>query len=215
MVPKLANLEKIITTAMEHKKSHLAKQPHQWDAAVLLPLVEVQGEPAFLFEKRASSLSWQPGDICFPGGRYECKDKDYAVTAKREACEELGLAASAVKICGSLNYLVTHMGPVVHPYVGILQDIEHIKFNKDEVESVFTVPVAFFKDYVPKEVTMEQGTRAPEDFPFDLVPTVSRQWRKRTGYKVYFYVYEGHVIWGMTGLILHSFLEKYGKDIFK
>jgi coenzyme A diphosphatase NUDT7 len=66
MVPQLAKLEKIITTAMEHKKSHLAKQPHQWDAAVLLPLVEVQGEPAFLFEKRSSRLSWQPGDICFP-----------------------------------------------------------------------------------------------------------------------------------------------------
>jgi protein-disulfide isomerase-like protein with CxxC motif len=65
MVSKLAKLEKIITTAMEHKKSHLAKQPHQWDAAVLLPLVEVQGEPAFLFEKRSSRPKLATGRYLF------------------------------------------------------------------------------------------------------------------------------------------------------
>ena len=43
----------------------------QRNAAILLPLVEVNGEDALLFEVRSKRLEMQPGEICFPGGRIE------------------------------------------------------------------------------------------------------------------------------------------------
>ena len=76
---------------LAQRPPQLARMPHQWDAAVLLPLVETKDGPGILFEARAQTLDWQPGDICFPGGGYECKDKNFAVTASREVQEELGL----------------------------------------------------------------------------------------------------------------------------
>ena len=200
---------------LAQRPPQLARMPHQWDAAVLLPLVETKDGPGILFEARAQTLDWQPGDICFPGGGYECKDKNFAVTASREVQEELGLPAASIKILGGLNYLVTYLGPIVHPYVGTLTDLDKIVFNKAEVDHVFTVPLAFLKDYQPREVHMESATRAPEDFPYELAPHVKPGWFKRAGYKIYFYQYAGHVIWGLTGRILHSFLQHYGKDLFK
>ena len=39
--------------------------------AVLVPLVEWQGEPYLLLEVRSETLNRQPGEVCFPGGRME------------------------------------------------------------------------------------------------------------------------------------------------
>ena len=43
----------------------------QRNAAILLPLVTVDGRDALLFEVRSKRLEMQPGEICFPGGRIE------------------------------------------------------------------------------------------------------------------------------------------------
>ena len=40
-------------------------------ASVLLLLLPGREGPELLFEVRSSRLGWQPGDICFPGGRRE------------------------------------------------------------------------------------------------------------------------------------------------
>lgn len=214
MESKFAGLTKNLTVTLGKEPPRLARQAHQWDASVLIPLVETAAGPSILFEVRSQDLNWQPGDICFPGGRYECKDKNFAATAAREACEELGLPENSVQILGGLNYLVTYLGPIVHPFVGALTNLEQIKLNTSEVAETFAVPLTFFKDYEPLEVHMESATRPPADFPFELAPHVKPEWFKRAGYKIYFYQYEGHVIWGMTGRILHSFLHHFGKDLF-
>jgi len=39
--------------------------------SVLVPLVEKDGKLNLLFEKRASGLKRQPGEVCFPGGKVE------------------------------------------------------------------------------------------------------------------------------------------------
>lgn len=117
-------LEKItsaIGKKLEGRKPSLDRDDNLWDAAVLLPLVNTPQGVSVLFEVRAAKLGWQPGDVCFPGGRAECSDESFAATAIRETCEELGLESSSIKIAGGLNYLVTHMGPVIHPYVGYIE----------------------------------------------------------------------------------------------
>ena len=44
-------------------------------SAVLIPLVQVDGEWSVLFEVRSSTMRTQPGDICFPGGRIDPTDE--------------------------------------------------------------------------------------------------------------------------------------------
>ena len=117
---KLAN---VIENSLSGHQPQLDRDDNLWDAAVLLPLVNTSEGISILFEVRAAKLGWQPGDVCFPGGRAECSDDSFAATALRETCEELGLAREQVRIIGGLNYLVTHMGPVIHPYVGYIADI--------------------------------------------------------------------------------------------
>lgn len=64
---------------------------HIWESAVLLPLIEGPKGWEILFEVRSSALTWQPGDICFPGGHREDMDRNLSDTALRETSEELGI----------------------------------------------------------------------------------------------------------------------------
>lgn len=207
---KLAN---VIENSLSGHQPQLDRDDNLWDAAVLLPLVNTPEGISILFEVRAAKLGWQPGDVCFPGGRAECSDDSFAATALRETCEELGLAREQVRIIGGLNYLVTHMGPVIHPYVGYIADINSINFNRDEVDEVFTVPLAFLLANPPEEANMQLANKAGDDFPFRLLPRQPRDWHKRKGYKVYFYEYGGHVIWGLTARILHGFLNRFAAEL--
>ena len=166
-----------------------------------------------LFEVRAAGLGWQPGDVCFPGGRYECGDDSFAKTAVRETCEELGITEDKIELCGELDYLVTHMGPIIHPFVGKLEHDVKLACNSDEVAEIFTVPLDFLLNFEPRVAHMELANRATEDFPFDLLPRHPREWHKRKGYNIYFYEYQGHVIWGLTARILHGFLKRFQKEL--
>ena len=181
---------------------------------MLLPLVQTEQGIAVLFEERAHSLRRQPGEICFPGGKVECSDaNNFAVTAVRETCEELGLSPEDITLCGELDSLVTHMGPIIHPFVGMLKDISKISFNPSEVECVFTVPLQELLAMTPRRCSMELADHPGEDFPFDLVPNRMRGWRKHKEYYVYFYEYDNHVIWGLTARMLHAFLHRSRQEL--
>jgi len=79
-----------ITKALQTATPGCRKELKLWDAAVMLPLLETSEGLSILFQVRSMDLKWQPGDICFPGGRREPEDGDLAVTAARELEEELG-----------------------------------------------------------------------------------------------------------------------------
>lgn len=183
-------------------------------SAVMVPLVEQDGQVCVLFEVRAKTLAFQPGEICFPGGRVEDNDPDFEQTVWRECSEELGLNAPDIEVIGALNPLNSPMGMEVYPYLGFINDLSKLQLNADEVEEVFTVPLDFFYNTEPRTTMSEVGTRSAQDFPHDLVPNYPREWKLRSKYKVYFYVYGEHVIWGLTAHILRLFLEKY-KEVFK
>ncbi|MCD8175726.1 MAG: CoA pyrophosphatase [Phascolarctobacterium sp.] len=181
------------------------------DAAVLIPFICGNGEVPeieILFEVRAESLKRQPGEICFPGGSFEEKDGSFERTVVRETCEELGLTEKDVEVWGELDTFVANMGSVVHPFVGRLKNREGIRPATAEVSEVFTVPLGFFLDTPPEVREMELWDKAGDDFPFDLIPRGSA-WRARKKYRIWFWRWENHVVWGMTASMLRSFLERF------
>ena len=50
--------------------------------------------------KRATDDSVHSGQIAFPGGKFEARDKDLTTTALRETNEEVGINPNSIKIVG-------------------------------------------------------------------------------------------------------------------
>ena len=98
-------------------------------SAVLVPLVRREGRLGVLFEVRSAALTWQPGDICFPGGRIELDDAGPEAAAVRETREELSLPDDAVDVIGPLNTMVSPIGVMIYP-CGLYQG-----FRPDPAES--------------------------------------------------------------------------------
>lgn len=179
-------------------------------SAVLLPLIEGSNGTEILFEVRSRHLDRQPGEICFPGGRVEDIElHDPGAAALREAAEELGLAAGDINIIAPLDFLTTPMGVVVYPYVGEVLFPERIVPNREEVESLFTVPLAYLLENPPQVSRVEVATRYGEGFPLHRVPErYAGGWQKRWSFPTYIYEYGDYFIWGMTAIILHHFISR-------
>ena len=197
-----------VKNMLGRREAVLDKNEKLWEAGVLVPLVKYRGKIGVLFEVRSARLHWQPGDVCFPGGKLDENDRNLQDTAVRETCEELGLESMDIEIYGKLDYLVTQTGPILYPFVGFIHDIKQVKPNAEEVAEVFVVPIDVLLAQTPRKVHMEMSNRAPKDFPYDLLPEYSKEWNKRIGYEVYFYSYKNYTIWGMTARVLYSFLER-------
>lgn len=177
-------------------------------SAVLVPLVKKDGKLGVLFEVRSAKLKWQPGEICFPGGRIEPWDLTFEATAVRESQEELGVPTEDIQVLGPLNYVVSHIGIILYPFAGHIRDINKLNPNADEVAETFVVPLDYLLNYEPLLANMEVSTRPLPGFPLELLPgEYPRDWKKRTSYPVLFYRYGGYVIWGLTARVLHNFIE--------
>ncbi len=177
-------------------------------SAVVVPLVRHHGRLGVLFEVRSAELSWQPGDICFPGGRIELDDADSQAAALRETQEELSLPDDAISILGPLNYMVSPIGVMIYPFAAYLKDFDLIRPNHGEVASVFVAPLDYLMAAEPLTAHMELATRPLPDFPLNLMEaSYARDWKRRTTYPVLFYQYDGHVIWGLTARVLKGFLD--------
>ncbi|MDE3736320.1 MULTISPECIES: CoA pyrophosphatase [Pseudomonas] len=121
------------------------------EAAVLVPITR-SDEPELVLTLRASGLSTHGGEVAFPGGRRDPEDPDLIRTALREAEEEVGLPPGLVEVIGPLSTLVSRHGIKVTPFVGLVPDFVQYKANDGEIDSVFSVPLAFFRDD-PRQVT--------------------------------------------------------------
>lgn len=184
-----------------------------WTASVLLPLVMKEDGPHILFEVRAKNLKRQPGEICFPGGKHECKDESYEVTCVRETCEELGLDPEDIEILGEQDSLVTYRGPIIHIFVGVIKHPEKIVPSASEVDEIFTVPLKFFLETEPRIGLVNLIDEPQDDYPYELVPTRYVGQRKLGAYKVYFYEYGKRVIWGLTARFIYAFLQRHKNNL--
>ena len=83
--------------------------------AILVPLVERDGELFLLFETRARTLvGHQPNEVCFPGGRVEPGETPRE-TALRETMEELLLPEDQIRVIAPL-FKLTGPGGTLEEY---------------------------------------------------------------------------------------------------
>ncbi|MCT4595491.1 MAG: CoA pyrophosphatase [Anaeromicrobium sp.] len=175
--------------------------------SVLIPLIEVDNRLHVLFEVRSSNLKVQPNEICFPGGKVE-KNESYKECALRETREELNIPMDSIDLIGKLDTLVLPYNLTIYPFCGkINENIEHISYSKDEVSSIFSVPLKFFLDKNPDTYNTHIKVYTDEQFPHHLI-SGGRDYNWRVGtYPVYFYKYNEHIIWGITAKIIKNFID--------
>ena len=159
------------------------------NAAVLVPLYRDQGRLHAVFTKRHNDLRRHPGEISFPGGRYDEGEPDLRATALREANEEIGLPSDAVDIVGALQPTATiATGYAVYPFVGLIAAGRRWKPSAGEVAEVLELPLDTLLMGYARRRLLRRGVPIRTDT----------------------YVVGDHLIWGATARILADLFDRIG-----
>ena len=171
--------------------------------AVLIPLVEDEGELSILFEVRQAGIR-QGGEICFPGGMIE-KNETVQEAAVRETAEELLIPKESIEVIAPMHVIGGPGGAMLSSCLGILHGYTGT-FSRREVERVFTVPLSWFAAHAPRICDGAMAVELAEDFPYELIPGGREYPWHRIPRRFYFYESEGGVIWGITAELLYHAL---------
>lgn len=176
--------------------------------AVLVPLVELNGQLHLLYEVRSAKLRHHAAEVCFPGGRME--EGETAVhCALRETQEELGIAPEHIEIIGELDFLYLRSEGLMYPVLAHVAAaaLDTMHYNADEVETTFLVPLSFLLENKPKLYHYELKPIVDDNFPYDLV-NAQPAYRWSPGH-MEVPVYEGlpYPLWGLTGRITYWLVE--------
>lgn len=158
-------------------------------AAVLIPIFERDSGHGVLFTERTHTVEHHKGQISFPGGAVENKDRNFEETALRETYEEVGLMTEDVQVLGQLDDELTIASNfIVHPFVGTIPYPYDFIINQNEVERIITVPLDLFFE--------ENSDRHPDSIEFENFT-----------YKGPAYIYDDVTIWGATAKIMKHFIN--------
>jgi 8-oxo-dGTP pyrophosphatase MutT (NUDIX family) len=156
-------------------------------AAVLVPIV-LRDPLTVLLTQRSHDMPSHPGQISFPGGKVEARDKGPIDCALREAHEEIGLPADFIEPLGFLDSYRTGTGFQISPVVAFVRTGFDVVADAREVLDVFEVPLAFLMD----EANHQKH---------------ARPWRGRQR-SYYAMPYEGRYIWGATAGMLKNLQQR-------
>lgn len=117
-------------------------------AGVLIPLVAdlESNQWHIILTRRAKHLKHHPGEISFPGGRFEIEDKNLQRTAVRETTEEIGIEEKQIDLIGKLPTQATTSQYHVTPYIGVIDNDYKIQIDPNEVAEAFLLPMNFALD---------------------------------------------------------------------
>ena len=181
--------------------------------AVLIPLVEADGEWSILFEVRRPEIR-QGGEICFPGGGVEPGESAQSA-AVRETAEELRIPKEQIELVAPMHSMSGPGGARISSFLGILTDYDKYKgaYSEREVDRVFTVPLRWFAEHEPRTSDGAMVVKTADDFPYELLPGGKNYPWHKIPRRFYFYETDGGVIWGITGeLQYHCLRVLQGKD---
>lgn len=180
--------EKIRSAVSDYQSQRMHRDGFR-QAAVLVPLLEKEGEWHLLFTKRSEDLEHHKGQVSFPGGGLENGEgpEDAAI---RETFEEISIGPGHIHLIQRLDDLWTPSGYIITPVVGFVHSTDSLQPSAAEVSRVFTVPLHFF------------STEGAAELRKVSVNGYSRN--------VYFYHYDSETIWGATAFIIRNLLRVLG-----
>lgn len=175
---------------LSQRKKQRIVDPKRVSAAVLVPIYEKDGQYYILFIKRTEWVEKHKGEISFPGGAYEVYDGTLLNTALRESTEEISLNPDDVEFLGELddeasvktNYIIT-------PFLALIPWPYEFKVDGRETEEIIEAPIRSLMD----------------------IGQSRQELRGSETETVYYYNYQGRVIWGATARILAKFLETFAQ----
>lgn len=148
-------------------------------SAVVVPIFDVdKNKKGILLTRRSRELPRHAGEVSFPGGRKEPKDKNLLDTALRELEEEVGLPRKEVNIIGELKKTSTTTGYSIQPFIG----------------------------KIPYPYPFEARDREVEAFLFAPIDKLIKSHEKRDERD--FFYHQNEEIWGATARIFLKFLKK-------
>ena len=143
--------------------------------------------PGVLLIHRPDTMRAHPGQIALPGGRRD-PGEDAIQAALREAEEELGIDQTQVRVIGTSDTFHSGSGYEITPVLAVVPGDIAITPNPAEVASWFEVPLAHVLD--PANHAVRELERNGKIIPFVEI------------------LWQGHMIWGVTGAILSNLSKR-------
>jgi len=161
-------------------------------AAVAIILADTSHEILFIKRPIHPADPWS-GHVALPGGRHEPQDPHLEATARRETWEEVGLNLSTELCWGALSPILATARVTIHP-MWVTAHVYRIRggppalqLKSDEAESARWIPVEQLLD--PRHQNQIQVRRDGLNMKFPS------------------WVVDDYTIWGLTYLIVRTFLR--------
>jgi 8-oxo-dGTP pyrophosphatase MutT (NUDIX family) len=168
-------------------------------------VVDLDGQPALVLTRRASSLS-HGGDWVFPGGAVDTAIESHEQAAVREAAEELGIEPGRIRVVGQLSrHGPIISGHLIETFVGVVDGTlgRDLVFapDPDEVAEIEIVPIRELADpsrrrRAPLNDAGRLERIGSNDFAFE--PDVADL--------LYYEIRPGHDLWGLQANMLEELL---------
>lgn len=153
-------------------------------------LIKVPLSTKIVLTVRTQTVEHHKGQISFPGGVFESHDSSLEETALRETHEEIGLKREFIEIIGELPEVPTVATRFrVTPYIGLVREYPEFEPNAHEIGEILLVPLYHLLDATNSVLETYE--------------------RNGMNFKIRAYHFNSHRIWGATGSMLQTFLEKY------
>ncbi|KLO19278.1 hypothetical protein SCHPADRAFT_67935 [Schizopora paradoxa] len=227
-----------IRNALQHaisQQPRIHADSHLVNAAVLIPLCNVNNTPGLILEVRGK-LRTHSGEVSFPGGRVDESDESMLGAALRESNEELGLDPRQIDLLGELGPPELSLSKMrVWPYVGLVHkdaesrrefydhgtpsenipslSMSSLKPSAPEVAHVFHLPLAELVS--PKRLHEHQFRGKLPYWAIDVTDIVGgvagQDWAGETPVDEVGGGTEGRLeVWGLTGWYLNLFMRAIG-----
>ncbi len=164
-----------------------SKDPPVAAVAVIINPKDRGGSILLIKRRERVGDPWS-GQIAFPGGHKAPEDREFLETAIREAEEEMGIELREHELLGHLPLVYARTRRVqVVPYVFELRTSVMIRRN-EEVSNSFWAPLDSLNKIkaTKTEVEVEEGKLSVDA-----------------------YIYDAHVIWGLTFRIINILLDRH------
>ncbi len=157
-------------------------------SGVMVLLYEKNGLLNIVFTQRKTYEGVHSGQMSFPGGKRDEDDADLIQTALRETEEEIGVERNRIEVIGKLSELyIPPSNFLVTPTVGFSDSVSSFHPQENEVDKVVEIPVEFFLD--KNNINFKTEIKI---FNGNVVHVPA-------------YIYNEHVIWGATAIMLSEF----------